>query len=61
MKLDGTAEFYLRAPSVPPFMSAGFVGIDNPRYYSDKTLMLFGNAKSFVGSIVREISGGSGH
>jgi NAD/NADP transhydrogenase alpha subunit len=26
-----------------------------------KTLVLFGDAKSFVGSIVREISGGAGH
>ena len=42
-------------------MSAGFVGIDNPLYYSDKTLMLFGDTNSFVGSIAREISGGSGH
>jgi NAD(P) transhydrogenase subunit beta len=39
-------------------MSPGFAGIDNPLYYSDRTLMLFGDARSFVGSIVRELSGG---
>ena len=39
-------------------MSPGFAGIDNPLYYLDKTLMLFGDARSFVGSIVREITGG---
>ena len=39
-------------------MSPGFAGIDNPLYYLDKTLMLFGDARAFVGSIVRELAGG---
>jgi H+-translocating NAD(P) transhydrogenase subunit beta len=41
-------------------MNPGFAGIDNPLYYLDKTLMLFGDARSFVGSIVRELTGGHG-
>jgi NAD(P) transhydrogenase subunit beta len=39
-------------------MGAGFAGIENPLYFLDKTLMLFGDAKGFVGNIVRELSGG---
>jgi len=39
-------------------MAAGFAGIDNPLYYLSRTLMLFGDARSFVGSIVRELGGG---
>jgi H+-translocating NAD(P) transhydrogenase subunit beta len=41
-------------------MGAGFAGIENPLYYLDKTLMLFGDAKNFVGAIVRELAGGHG-
>src|SRR5437588_707790 len=40
-------------------MNPGFAGIDNPLYYLDNNLMLFGDAREFVGSIVREL--GAGH
>jgi NAD(P) transhydrogenase subunit beta len=42
-------------------MNPGFAGIDNPLYYLDNNLMLFGDAKQFVGSIVRELTGAGGH
>jgi len=40
-------------------MAAGLPGSTTRSYYLDKTLMLFGDAKSFVGSIVRELGGGN--
>jgi len=38
-------------------MSPGFAGIDNELYYMDKTIMLFDDAKSFVGDLVKELAG----
>jgi H+-translocating NAD(P) transhydrogenase subunit beta len=37
-------------------MSPGFAGIDNELYYMNKTLMLFGDAKTFVAGIVKELT-----
>ncbi len=42
-------------------LGAGFAGIDNSLYYMDRTLMLFGDAKAFVGEIVQALSDGGGH
>ena len=36
-------------------MNPGFAGIDNPLYYLNRTLMLFGDAKGFVNEILKEI------
>ena len=38
----------------------GFAGIDNELYFSDKTWMLFGDAKNVIGELVKQLSGGSG-
>ena len=37
-------------------MNPGFAGIDNELYYMDRTLMLFGDAKTFVGEIVKALA-----
>ena len=36
-------------------LNPGFAGIDNELYYMDRTLMLFGDAKAFVGEIVKAL------
>ena len=36
-------------------MNPGFAGIDNELYYMENTLMLFGDAKAFVTSVVKEL------
>jgi NAD(P) transhydrogenase subunit beta len=38
----------------------GFAGIDNELYFSDKTWMLFGDAKNVIGELVKQLAGGSG-
>jgi NAD(P) transhydrogenase subunit beta len=38
----------------------GFSGIDNALYFSDRTWMLFGDAKHIIGELVKQLAGGSG-
>ena len=38
----------------------GFAGIDNALYFSDRTWMLFGDAKAVVGELVKQLAGESG-
>ena len=39
----------------------GFAGIDNELYFSDRTWMLFGDAKNVVGELVKQLSGSGAH
>jgi H+-translocating NAD(P) transhydrogenase subunit beta len=38
----------------------GFAGIDNELYFSEKTWMLFGDAKNVIGELVKQLSSGAG-
>ena len=42
-------------------MSPGFSGIDNPLYYRDNTMMVFGDARAVVEAMVRELKGAPVH
>ena len=39
----------------------GFAGIDNELYFSERTWMLFGDAKKVVGELVKQLSGSGTH
>jgi NAD(P) transhydrogenase subunit beta len=42
-------------------MSPGFSGIDNPLYYRDNTMMVFGDARAVVEAMVKELKGAPTH
>jgi NAD(P) transhydrogenase subunit beta len=39
----------------------GFAGIDNELYFSDRTWMLFGDAKNMIGDLVKQLAGSGMH
>jgi NAD(P) transhydrogenase subunit beta len=42
-------------------MNPGFAGIENELYYADNTLMVFGDARSVLGDLLKALSGETGH
>ncbi|HEY7471179.1 MAG TPA: NAD(P)(+) transhydrogenase (Re/Si-specific) subunit beta [Gemmatimonadota bacterium] len=42
-------------------LSPGFSGIDNPLYYRDNTMMVFGDARAVVEAMVKELKGAPAH
>ncbi len=37
-------------------MNPGFAGIENELYYNEKTMMVFGDARTVVGNIAKELT-----
>jgi NAD(P) transhydrogenase subunit beta len=42
-------------------LSPGFSGVDNPLYYRDNTMMVFGDARAVVEAMVKELKGAPAH
>jgi NAD(P) transhydrogenase subunit beta len=42
-------------------LNPGFSGIDNPLYYRDNTMMVFGDARAVVEAMVKELKGALAH
>ena len=40
---------------LPGFLATGFAGVENPLFYDDNTLMLFGDARSTIAALVQEV------